>query len=90
LGEDIDRNPPQENEDLMDRGLATSAPDRFLYFQDVKQSTCRAYNKAIGLTGIPNEDAGVNVSGHTNGYCYYQLYGPNTGDYEIFNVLYAQ
>lgn len=78
------------NEDLFDWGLGTSAPDRTFYLLNVAQGVCRAYNKALGVNGIPYEDAGVEPSGTETTLCYKQTEPPNAGDYEIFDILYVQ
>ena len=77
------------NEDMVDWGIGTSAPERSFHFLNLKQSVCRAYNKALGITGIPGEDGGVDVTGHDYTYCYKQSAGPNTGDYEIFVLIHV-
>jgi hypothetical protein len=78
------------NESLGDWGMGTSAVDRGFYFLNVSRGVCRAYNKALGIDGIPNEDAGANPVNQPLGYCYQQTVAPNAGDYEIFNMLYVQ
>lgn len=80
------------NEGLGDWGYGTSAPDRGFFFLNLSKGVCTAYNKALKIPGIPNEDAAADaaLTGSELTYCYKQTTAPNAGDYEIFNMLWTQ
>ena len=78
------------NEDQIDWGIGTSAPERVFYFLNVRQDLCRAYNRSLGMTGIPGADTGVSTTGNETSHCYLQDTGVNAGKYEIFTILYAE
>lgn len=71
-------------------GNGTTESDRGFFLLDLTRETCLAFNKGLGLEGIPGDDIPLGLHSYDAEHCIHRDLGGGVYEYQIGYLLYSR